>query len=156
MSKSASGLGDPPKELMALRDRLAEVFDAGGAVGPVDGEVRDVASSWAPQLDVASNDTSTVVTVEVTGVAAKDLEVLLEGANLTVRGERRRDTEGVTYHRIERGMGRFERVVELSRPVDAARAVAYTDNGILSIALQHVDVAPAEPHVIAVGSKKPG
>ena len=105
---------------------------------------------------MAANEKTTVVTVEVTGVEPGDLEVTVDGASLIIRGERRRSTEGVTYHRIERSMGRFERLVELGGVVDPNDSDASTANGILTIVLHHVVDAPPGPHVIAVVPKKTG
>ncbi|MDQ3927619.1 MAG: Hsp20/alpha crystallin family protein, partial [Chloroflexota bacterium] len=80
---------------------------------------------------------SAIVTAELPGVVLDDLDITVVGDTLTIRGNRNRDEvgEGVTYHRRERGFGRFLRVVQLPFRVESEQVGASFKNGVLSITL---------------------
>ena len=132
MSRSLPGTFPPPKELLALRERLAEVFEAGGGA-ETEGNATEAALSWMPAVDVVANDRAIILTLEVTGVGPDDLGVELLGGTLIVRGQRQRAPGCDAYHRLERAMGPFERTIALPGPVDPERVQAELDDGVLTI-----------------------
>ena len=65
-----------------------------------------------------------------------DLEIYVHGAQLAVKGERKEPTcEKSTWHRRERGYGKFARVLELPLAVDEDKVEAAFKNGVLTIKL---------------------
>lgn len=88
-----------------------------------------------PAIDVAETDKDMLVTVEVPGVAEKDIEVTLAGDVLTVRGEKKseRDEKNGDFTYAERRYGSFTRSVRL--PFEAAEdgVDAKYDKGVLTI-----------------------
>jgi len=65
-----------------------------------------------------------------------DLEILIHGNELTIKGERKRpELKDGSWRRCERGLGRFSRVLELPDDVDAQTVEAHFRNGVLLIEL---------------------
>lgn len=94
---------------------------------------------YRPQIDCFQRDDppELTVVVELPGVDPEQVEVVAGGSSLLVAGERRRPRpEGVvSYSRMEIDEGRFRRHVSLPADVDAARATATYERGILTIVL---------------------
>lgn len=88
-----------------------------------------------PAMDVHEDANHLVVTMELPGLAKEQVEVTLENGLLTVGGEKslERDVEGQRYHARERATGSFRRSVSLPTDVDAAKAEASFDKGVLTI-----------------------
>jgi HSP20 family protein len=77
-----------------------------------------------------------VIKVDLAGVSVDDVHLEARGRTLVISGERRlREAEGRAYQQIEIETGPFERQVELGVDVDAERARATYDDGILRIEL---------------------
>ena len=77
-----------------------------------------------------------VVLVELAGVDPSALTVAVEGRELVIAGERRRDREpGRLYQLMEIEDGPFERRIPLAPDVDAAGGQARYGRGVLSVVL---------------------
>jgi len=73
-----------------------------------------------PAVNVWEDEEKLQAEAEVPGLKVDDLEFLVKGNELTIKGERRDvEQEGVTYHRRERGTGSFCGVVRLPVVADA-------------------------------------
>lgn len=96
-----------------------------------------------PAVNLWTSEEGVVVTAELPGVPLEDLEISVVGDTLTIKGNRPVDTptDGTTYHRRERGSGRFTRVVQLPFRIEADEVSATMKNGLLNITLPraHVD-----------------
>jgi HSP20 family protein len=90
-----------------------------------------------PAFNLWAGEESAVVTGEMPGVSLDDLEISVTGNALNVRGyvPVQNQGEGSTYHRQERGSGRFNRVLQLPFPVEAGQVDATLKNGVLTITL---------------------
>ena len=89
-----------------------------------------------PQVNVAQDQNNVYVEVLVPGVDTKDLELTVMRGVLTLSGERKDDTGNQkTWHRRERGHGKFMRSVDLPCDVNADKVVAKFDNGVLLVTL---------------------
>jgi len=97
--------------------------------------------SGFPAMNVWASDNQAVITAEVPGMAADDLDLSVVGETLTISGERKPDhvEDGIVYHRRERGCGKFSRSIELPFRVDTDRVEAAFANGILSIDLPRAE-----------------
>lgn len=89
-------------------------------------------SAW-PSVDVEETDKEYRVTAELPGLEERDVEVLLHEGLLTVRGEKRLETEAKNRTYTERFYGRFERQIALDREVDENAVTATFKNGILTV-----------------------
>jgi HSP20 family protein len=91
----------------------------------------------APPLDVRETDDAYVVEVDLPGIDPKDVEILIEGRTLTIRGQTRdeREQRQGDYLVRERRQGQFMRAVALPGMVDAEQASSQYENGQLTITL---------------------
>jgi HSP20 family protein len=105
------------------------------AVGgsPVVFVVREV---WHPPTDVYETDDNYMVCVEIAGMSRDDLQVAIEGDELTVRGHRGNAIAGYNaVHRLEMHYGEFETTVLVPGPVREDSIEADYRNGILHVTL---------------------
>jgi HSP20 family protein len=112
-------------------------------LAPVNASDEAVASSWLPAVDIHEDGEHLVFSAEVPGISKDAIEITLENHHLTLRGERRfeREEERDKYHRIERAYGAFSRTFRLPSDVDASKATASFDNGVLTVSLPKSDEA---------------
>ena len=91
----------------------------------------------APKIDVSEGRDGIEVTAELPGVEEKDVEVMLSGGTLTVRGEKKveRDEKDKNWHVIERSYGAFSRSIPLPYEPDPSKVEAKFDKGVLRIRL---------------------
>lgn len=94
-----------------------------------------IADWFAPRAEAKASNAHYEITMELPGVAQKDIDVSLHEGVLTVKGEKRseRKEEGEGYFFSEREYGRFQRTFRL--PVDATgdKVAADFSNGVLRI-----------------------
>jgi HSP20 family protein len=84
-----------------------------------------------------------VVKVDLAGVELDEVGIEVSGRQIAIVGERHvQETEGRVYQQVEIESGPFRRVVELQIDVDADRASASYEDGVLRIDLPLRD--PAE------------
>ena len=115
----------------SLRREMDELFDR-FAVQPATG----AAHGAFPPVNLYESQDGYVLTAELPGVAPEALEIALEGATLTLRGERKADLEeGASVHRCERPSGPFRRAFELPVPIDADKVEAVHRHGVLTLRL---------------------
>jgi HSP20 family protein len=128
-----------------LRD-LNRYFSSGGVGG------------FFPLADVLVTDEDVRVYIDLPGVSRDDLEIELENDVLTVRGDRpfpyQSDDEGRASQRIERGFGKFERVLRVPRGLDPASIDASLGNGVLTLRIPKPE--PLKPHRIEIAGEANG
>jgi HSP20 family protein len=90
-----------------------------------------------PTVDVSETEKEIIVSAEIPGVEAKNIDVNLDGSVLTIKGERKREREEKeeSFHRIERSYGSFYRALQLTSEVDGERIKATYKKGVLRITL---------------------
>jgi HSP20 family protein len=94
--------------------------------------------SWVPAVDIYSNGKrELVLKAELSDINDDDIELTIEDNTLTLRGERKFDTEVAKeqFHRIERSFGSFARTFALPPAVDASKVSAQYRGGLLTIVL---------------------
>jgi HSP20 family protein len=99
---------------------------------------------WAPPVDILETENELVLKADVPGVDLKDIDIQVENATLTLKGERKFEThEGAQegYHRIERSYGSFVRCFSLPETVDAEKVAAEYANGVLTVTMQKKELA---------------
>jgi HSP20 family protein len=94
-------------------------------------------TTWSPVLDVKESKEALVVTAEIPGVGAKDVEVTISGDLLTIKGEKRQEKEETdeSFHLIERRYGTFSRNIRLTSEVDNKNIKASQKDGVLTVTL---------------------
>lgn len=121
---------DPWQELNRLPVDMNRIFSG------LSDAVRTGAQVF-PAINVLSGEDRLVVTAEVAGVNADDIDITVEGDMLTIKGNRPVDAlgEDEKYHRRERGTGEFSRTLRLPFEVDAAQTEAEYSQGVLTVVL---------------------
>jgi HSP20 family protein len=99
---------------------------------------------FSPNVDVyyCGDPQRAVVKVDLAGVELSAVGIEISGRQLAIVGERQvQETEGRVYQQVEIPSGPFRRIVELQVDVDAERAKATYDDGVLRIDLPLRDPA---------------
>jgi HSP20 family protein len=109
--------------------------------------------TYVPSLDVSESETEVTVRADLPGLEKDDINVSLVGNTLTIKGERKDESEEKKegYYRRERTYGSFERVVELPENVDAGKPKASFKSGVLEIRLAKKE--SAKPKQIEIDVK---
>jgi HSP20 family protein len=101
-----------------------------------------------PALDVYSKDGSYVIELAVPGFDKKDIDIDINGNNLTVSGKYSKETEDrekdKRYHYRELRKGSFSRSVTLPENIDAGKVSATFDAGVLKIEMPAQRVAESK------------
>jgi HSP20 family protein len=93
---------------------------------------------WIPPVDIYQNDKQEIVIkAEMPGLSREDIDLRVENNTLTLKGERKRDSEvkDDQYHRVERVHGIFSRSFSLPATVDANKVNADYRDGVLTVVL---------------------
>ncbi|HID78246.1 MAG TPA: Hsp20/alpha crystallin family protein [Planctomycetaceae bacterium] len=136
------GSRHPVQQLRRELDRLWSGFAEN--VGHMAEGAWSLAGRGRPPVNIWEEDDAVRVELEVPGVKADQLELSVTGQQLAIRIERPSIEEpGVTYHRRERPVGTFHRVVRLPVPVDTGRVEAELRQGVLTITLAKTEAAKA-------------
>lgn len=101
---------------------------------------------WRPPTDVHETEDGIHITVELAGVEAEELDVLLYDDAVVVEGTRRlpRPEGRGVYHAVEIRQGPFRLEVPLPAQVQNEDVEARYERGLLQLTL--VKVAPGEVH----------
>ena len=127
---------DPFRELTTMQDRINRIF---GEMYTRRGD-DDILSrgDWIPPVDIFENDKhEIVIEAEMPGLNKEDIDLRVENNTLTLRGERKRESEvkDDQFHRVERVHGVFTRSFSLPATVDAGRVSADYKDGVLTVVL---------------------
>ena len=137
---------DPFQDLRSAQDEMAQMSPVlAHALGlhAQQGSGRAETTAWAPALDISERKDAYLVTVELPGVEADDLQITLEDGLLTIQGERHfaHDSSEQQFHRVERRYGAFRRSITLPAHVMAEQIEASADNGVLQIVVPKMEEA---------------
>ena len=114
-----------------------------------------VANDSTLSVDVFETDNDVVVKMPVPGIKPEDLDITITGDTVTVRGETKQETEDEdkkrNYYFKEMRYGSYARSVTLPAVVDADKAEAETEHGVLTLTLPKAEIA--KPKAIQVKSK---
>jgi len=110
------------------------------------------AGGFTAPADVIVGESDLLLTMDLPGLTADDLDIELLDGYLSVRGERRRPEvgEGKAFARSERPFGRFERRLRVPEGVDPDSILARMDNGVLSLIVPKPE--RLKPKTIAIGT----
>jgi HSP20 family protein len=113
-------------------DRLFDEFTRG--VGPVGMQGQ---ANLLPNIEVSETDKQIEITAELPGLERKDVDISLDDNILTIRGEKKVETEKTdknkNYHFSERSYGMFYRMIELPPGIDPSSVQATMSKGVLKI-----------------------
>ena len=129
---SSSRTFDPLFELHREMNRL---FDDVLTGAPATGGSRGAGLVSMPRIDVRENDRELCVLAELPGVKPSEVELRVDGDMLTISGEKKLESEREqeNVHVMERGYGRFHRMVQLPFAPNPDEVRAECDHGVLTI-----------------------
>jgi HSP20 family protein len=135
-----------------LQDRLNRAF---GGRTERDDEMQ--LAAWAPPVDIAEEKDRILITAELPGFKENEIEIQTENGMLTLRGERKfeKETDGKSYHRVERSYGQFVRSFSLPNNVDREKIQATFRDGLLQVELPKREDAKPRTIKISPGPGKP-
>jgi HSP20 family protein len=105
-----------------------------------------------PAINVWEQNDALKVEMELPGVKSEQLDISVAGGELSVKVSAPEESqEEVTYHRRERPIGAFSRIVRLPVEVNAERVEADLHDGVLTITLPKAE--SAKPRKINITSQ---
>ena len=93
------------------------------------------------RMDVYVEGDDYVLEVAVPGIDPNSVDVQVLGNQITINGEYAAAPEGRQYLHRERGVGRFERTVTLPTELDANKAQAHYEHGLLRLTVPKAETA---------------
>ena len=140
---------EPMRDFVTLRQAMDHLFE--------DARVTP-AHTWIGQrgghlpLDIYTTQDAIVIRAAVPGVNPDDVEITIEGSAVTIRGEMKPDqaADGATWLVQEHCFGSFARTIDLGLPVQADKADAKFDNGVLTLTIPKAE--EIKPKIIKVKS----
>ena len=140
---------EPFRDLMTLREAMDRLFE--------DSYVR-TGTRWASgescyslPIDAYATENDIVIVADVPGVDPASVEITIEGDTLTISGEVKGHLENVEYLFQERSCGKFTRTLRLNVAVQADKAEATFDKGVLTLSIPKQE--EAKPKTIKVNLK---
>jgi HSP20 family protein len=94
--------------------------------------------TWLPNVDLCETNELYTIRVELPGVDLEDISLTIQDTMVRVSGVKREPNVSqklLCYYCLERRYGKFLREINLESVVDARRATAQLDNGVLIVEL---------------------
>ena len=138
----------PLRDVAVLQNRLNSIFQDFARTD--EGSEALGAGNFMPAVDVYEDAEKLVLKLEVPGIRREDLDIRVEGRTLTVKGERKFESQEKeeNFHRIERRYGSFMRSFTLPSSVNTEKVEATSADGVVSISF--AKKAEAQPKQIQV------
>ena len=110
----------------------------------------------APAMDVVEEKDHYVVQLDLPGLGKDDIEVTFEDGVLTIKGEKKSETEEKKkdYYFRERRFGSFTRSFRIPDSIDEDKIKATFDKGVLEVVLPKRPEAKAKSKKIAISKGK--
>ncbi len=131
-----------------LRDPFSDDFFKGFALRPV---YRMLEGEPQMRLDLTEDDKNFFVKAEIPGVNKEDIKVSVDGNQVSLSAEVKKETEekeGAKVIRSERYYGSVARSFTLDQTVDQAAALAKYENGVLQLTLPKK--ANGQSHILKI------
>ena len=90
--------------------------------------------NW-PSVEVSENEREVRISAEIPGMSEKDVELTVHDGVLSIRGEKKSETEDKDRGYSERWYGRFERRIALPSGVEEDKTQASFREGVLTVTL---------------------
>jgi HSP20 family protein len=125
-----------PSEVGEFGDEARRLFRELGQTTSPDA----LTGECAPAVDVYETDEAVEVVMDLPGVEADAVRVVIKGDVVLIAGEKasRRGRGDCSFHLVERDFGRFARLVRLTAACEAGRARAALINGELRVTIPKV------------------
>jgi HSP20 family protein len=134
-------------------NRLFDDFFRGFDIPSAFGRFPTFGATW-PNVEIADTDKEIRILAEVPGLEEKDIEVLLDDGVLTLRGEKKSETEDKDRQFSERFYGRFERRIPVGAEVEQDKVSATFKNGLLTVTLPKTERVQSKAKRIAINDAR--
>ena len=131
------------REMERLQREMNRIMDVAGSTNG--------SRTTFPAINIWADGENAMITAELPGIAADDLDISVVGDTLTLAGSRtaqENEDEGKA-HRRERWHGNFSRTVQLPFRIEAEGVDATYQNGILHVVLPRAEAD--KPKRITIG-----
>ena len=127
---------NPFSEMVSLRDAVNSLLQE-SLVPPSTARPERGATTFTLPLDITEAENDFVVTASMPGIKPEDVQTSVLGDTFTIRGENKADVEQKGHNWLvrERRAGSFQRSVNLGTPINADKASAQFENGVLTLTL---------------------
>jgi HSP20 family protein len=103
-----------------------------------------------PHVEISETDNKVKLVAELPGMEQKDIDLTFHDGLLTLKGEKRSETNDAVYS--ERWHGQFERTVQLGPDVDPENIKAGFKNGVLTVTVGKRPEAQRQVKRIAINT----
>lgn len=126
---------NPVQNIFTLDDVISQMLEWTSDLMRI--QKTEKSSAWVPAADMYETDEAVIIHMELAGIDRNSLEILFQDEFLFLRGERPFSSQmrSAKIHRIERMYGHFQRVFQISQPIDAQHVSASYEQGVLKIVL---------------------
>jgi HSP20 family protein len=147
--------GETADPFLALHREMNRLFDdvfRGFDIAPSrNHSFLDSSASW-PNIEVSETDKDVKVTAELPGLEENDVQVELANGVLSIKGEKKTETEDNGRRFSERFYGLFERSIPID-DVDEDKVSASFKNGVLTVTMPKSPQAQPKVKRIAINGK---
>ena len=144
------------RPLVELHQRMNDLFDSFFEGWGLPGQT-SAAKPWSlsPHVDVSETDDEVRVAAELPGMDEKDIEVTLENGLLTIRGQKKQESEQKkrNYHLVECSYGEVHRMIPLPADVDEEKTKASFKKGVLTVTVPKTADAKSHQRKIDIRSE---
>lgn len=99
--------------------------------------------NWNPAVDISEDTDNFYLNIDLPGMDKKDVKVRFEDGLLTLTGEKisEKEEKNVSYHRVERSYGKFERSFRVPNRIISDKIDAKFEKGVLTVTLPKAEEA---------------
>jgi HSP20 family protein len=135
LGRAWESLSEGWREMLSRSSNALTRFERHDAGTTQDGGAPDFPRWSLLSSEIEETGDEVVVRVEAPGLQKSDFAVVIEDNMLRISGEKRSEhtARSSTYHMMERAYGAFYRTFTLPRSVEADRAAASYESGVLTV-----------------------
>jgi HSP20 family protein len=116
-----------------------------------------VSGECMPLLDVFETERTIEIVLDVPGVSAESVRILIKSGVVLVVGEKERSEPAMrapaSFHLVERDFGRFARAIRIHAAIDASNARARLKDGELRVILTKLAERRGREILVAIDSE---
>jgi HSP20 family protein len=142
---------EPFRDLVSLREAMDRLFEESFVRPQTDWLAPTEAGALA--VDMYETDDAVVVKSAIPGIKPEDIDIIVAGDTLTIKGETKSEEEvkEENYVRREMRYGSFARTLAVPTSVVADKAEAEFENGVLTLTLPKAE--EVKPKAIQIKAK---
>jgi HSP20 family protein len=143
----------PFSEMVSLRDAMNSLLQE-SFVQPNEARSERGAATYTLPLDVTEAEDDFMIRASLPGIKPEDVQTTVLGDTVTIRGDRSvAEENGHHWLLRERRSGPFQRSLNMGTPIDADKASAQFEDGVLTLTLPKSEQARPKPIKFSVGTK---